>query len=120
MTSKEQSIQNQLDAWATVYGIDPRKITFVGYENLDSGGHFVLGSCAYYPDHCRIRLGDHYVDRKLGFLEMCVLWHEYCHAEAYLEDMISDGHGKVFKEKRKRKMKYVIGDVFANLAYPFM
>ena len=120
MTTKAQNIQYQLNEWCKEYGID-KEVTFKGWENMNEGNRFVLGRCNCYPSGwCAIYLGKNFEDRSLGFLEMSVLWHEYCHAEAYLEDMKSNAHDNVWKAKKKRKMKYVIGDAIAKMVYPLL
>lgn len=121
MATKWQNIQYQLDAWCKEYGIDPSLVIFKGWEDLNESDSFVLGACWEYPaGWCVIKLGKNFEDNKLGFLEMSVLWHEYCHAEAYLEDMKTNNHDEVWKAKKKRKTKYVIGDAIAKLLYPIL
>lgn len=120
MTTKDQNIQYQLNAWCKEYGIDHSKVIFQGWENMNEKGSWVLGRCRYYPDWCSIRLGDSFKAKPLGWLETSVLWHEYCHAECYLEDMKSNGHDSEWKAKKNRKMKYVIGDAIAKLIYPIL
>ena len=122
MATKWQNIQYQLYAWCKEYGINPERVKFYGWEDMDENGKFVFGRCTDYPSGwCSIRLSKKFEDRNLGFLELSVLWHEYCHAEEYLEDMIvEEGHGEDWKAKKKRKTKYVIGDALVWLVYPFL
>ena len=49
------------------------------------------------------------------FFQESVLWHELCHANAYNEDMVNDGHNAHFREYRKRKTAYWLGDMFFKL-----
>lgn len=116
---KSEQIQGILDGWREECGI-PQPIRFVGWEDLDGDGQTVLGRCTYRKIMCEIRLGDRFKDKALGWLETSVLWHEFCHANAYLEDGESDGHNKHFAEYRKRKMTYFWGDLVAKLVYIFL
>lgn len=120
MTTKNQNIQYQLNAWCKEYGIDHAKVIFQGWENMNEKGTWVLGRCRYYPDWCSIRLGNRFRSKPLGWLETSVLWHEFCHANAVLEDRIGDGHNQHWRDYRKRKPKYWIGDFFAKVVYLFL
>ena len=123
MATKIQNLQYQITEWCNEYGIDPKRVIVKGYANLDgdSKTRWTLGRCSYryssapYSD---IYLGERFEKRKLGWLETSVLYHEYCHAETYLEDGEANGHDKVFHAKRRRKPKYWIGDFVAKLLYP--
>ena len=120
MTSKVQNIQYQLDEWSKEYGLDPKDTIFVGYKDL---GGTTMGLCRQFPyEHlyCEIYLDDRWIPKKLGWLEESVLWHEFCHANAFLEDGISDAHNKHFKKYLRRKPKYWIGDIIANIVAPFL
>ena len=115
---KEDTIRGLLKKWCEEYGIDPDKVRWYGYKYL---GDKTMGSCAEYPNlWCSISLHEKWKNRPLGLLEESVIWHEYCHAEAYLEDGDPNGHDEVFKSKRKRKLKYVIGDAFAKFLFPIL
>lgn len=122
MATKAQNVEYQLRAWCKEYGIEPDRITFEGWHNLNEDTTIVLGTCSYIfnPLHCEIRLGDKFEKRKLGWLETSVLWHEFCHANAALEDGIPDTHNKHWRDYRKRKMKYWIGDAVAKFMYIFL
>ena len=121
MATKWQNIQYQLDAWCKEYGINPELVKFYGWEDLNHDGKFVLGNETEYPSGwSAIRLGKNFEDRSLGWLELSVLWHEYCHAECYLEDMKGNSHDDTWRAKKNRKTKYVIGDAIAKLVYPFL
>ena len=80
-----------------------------------------MGICqSYAGGWCNIWFDDKWKSRPLGWLEESVLWHEYCHAEAYLEDMEGNGHDEVWKAKKNRKPKYVIGDAFAKFLFQIL
>lgn len=49
------------------------------------------------------------------FFQESVLWHELAHANAYNEDMVNDDHNAHFREYRKRKTAYWLGDMFFKL-----
>lgn len=100
-------------------------MVFTEYRDLDGDSkvEWILGQCWYRVSPNRwaeIYLGDKWEHRSPGWLEISVLWHEYCHAEAYLEDGISNNHDKVFYTKRRRKVQYWIGDLIAKMVYPFL
>lgn len=46
-----------------------------------------------------------------------LLWHEYCHAEAYLEDCESDAHKEHWREYRRRKWFYLLGEYLGEFLY---
>lgn len=118
-----QNIQYQLDEWKKEYGIEQYNVTFSGYRDMDESNpkRYVLGKC-YYTNRelCNIYLGLKFKDRKLGWRETSVLFHEFCHAFAYLEDGVPDAHNDYWRQLRKDKPKYWIGDIFAKMTYLFM
>ena len=116
---KSEQIQSILDGWREEYNVT-QPVEFVGWEDMDEGATTVLGKCRYRTDRCEIRLGDRFEDRPLGWLETSVLWHEFCHANAYLEDGESDAHNKYFVDYQKRKKKYFWGDILAKFVYVFL
>lgn len=123
MTSKVQNIQYQLDEWKKEYGLDQYTVAFSGYRNMDKNNpkRWVLGKCYYTTlKRCDIYLGWKFEKRKLGWRETSVLWHEFCHALAYLEDGKGDAHNDYWRELRRSKPKYLIGDWFAKMTYLFM
>lgn len=115
MTKAEQ-IQGILDGWREEYGVS-QPIQFMCWIELGGG---TMGKCTHRRNRCEIYLDDKWENRKLGWLETSVLWHEFCHANAYLEDGVRDGHNKHFVEYRKRKPKYSWGDLVAKLIYIFL
>lgn len=117
MATKWQNIQYQLDAWCKEYGINPNLVIFKGWKDL---GGSTMGLHQPYVGWSAIWLDDKWQDRKLGWLEMSVLWHEYCHAECYLEDMELNGHDDVFQAKKRRKINYWIGDYITKFLCPFL
>ena len=120
MTSKVQNIKYQLVEWCKEYELNPEDVIFVGYKDL---GSTTMGLCRQFPyEHlyCEIYLDDRWVPKDLGWLQMSVLWHEFCHANAFLEDGVSDAHNAHFKEYLRRKPKYWIGDIVAKFACPFI
>ena len=112
--------QELLDKWSKEYGLDPSKTTFVGLEDL--GGSlsegFTLGVCRWGNGKAEVALGNRF-DGTLGWLETSVLWHEMCHAIAYLEDLKGNGHDARWRELRNSKKGYMIGDWVAKLVYLF-
>ena len=117
---KSDAIQSILDGWCEEYGIS-QPVIFVGYKDMDDGFGSILGLCCHYDGgFSTIMLGGRFEDRPLGWLEKSILWHEFCHANAYLEDMVSNGHDIHFYEYLCRKPNYVLGDYYACLLYEFM
>lgn len=111
--------QDLLDQWSREYGIDPEKVTFMGFKKL--GGSlkegYTLGVCSYSDGKAEIWLGDRWLNGGMGWLETSVLWHEECHAIAYLEDLKGNGHDARWRELRNSKKLYMIGDWIAKLVY---
>lgn len=123
MTSKAEQIQNQLNEWKKEYGIEQYTVSFSGYRNMDENNpkRYVLGKCYYTTrERCDIYLGWRFEDRLLGWRETSVLFHEFCHAFAYLEDGKGDAHNDYWRELRRSKPKYLIGDWMAKMTYMFM
>lgn len=120
MATKQQNIQYQLDEWKKEYGIDQYNVVFGGYRNMDESNpkRWVLGKCYYtYRVRCDIHLGWKFEKRELGWRETSVLFHEFCHALAYLEDGEDDDHNMYWRKLRRSKPKYWIGDLFAKMTY---
>ena len=121
---KEDTIRGLLKQWCDEYGINPDSVHWCGYKDLSGN---TMGECwhksepYHYPWYfCEIYLDTKWKDKPLGWLETSVLWHEYAHAEAYLEDGVPNSHDEVWKAKRNRKLKYVIGDAFAKFLFPIL
>lgn len=117
--TKEHQIQAILDRWREEYGIT-QPVKFDGWKNMDEGGRLVLGKCFNYTKRSEIYLGDRWEDRELGWLETSVLWHEFCHANAFLEDGVGDGHNDHFMAYKFRKKKYFFGDLIAKVVFGFL
>lgn len=120
---KSSEIQQVLEGWKHEYGLD-YNIKFKGYRDLDRTNpmKFVYGRCYYHGpiNTCTIYLSTRYKDRKLGWRETSVLWHEYCHAVAYLEDNKDDQHNAHWRDLRRGKPLYVLGDWVAKFTGLFM
>lgn len=123
MTSKARKIQAILDKWTKENGFEANTVVFYGWEPLTSdkpNTTVILGRCHYHSRPnlwCHIYLGIKFQDRKLGWLEESVLWHEFCHAQAFLEDGISDSHNNHWFDLTWRKPWFVIGDWVAKILY---
>ena len=127
--TKYDDIRKQLDEWKDEYGVSDYPIVFVGWANLkaDNPKSLRLGQCNYYINsylfsstYTMIFLGIRFKERKLGWMETSVLWHEFCHACAFLEDSKSDGHNNHWRDLRRRKPHYVLGDWVAKMIYRFL
>ena len=121
---KEDTIRELLKKWCEEYGINPETVHWCGYKDLNGT---TMGECHYMckPYHhpwyyCEIYLDIKWKNRPLGWLEESVIWHEYCHAEAYLEDGESDAHNDHWRDLRKRKPKYLIGDWVAKFLFQIL
>lgn len=118
-------IQEILNEWTNEYGLDGCTVKFEGWQDMDETNprKWVYGKCYYGLYHtktCRIHLGDRFESRPFGFFEKCALWHEFCHACAFLEDGVSDGHNAHWRELRAEKPAYMVGDMVLKLIYPIM
>lgn len=123
MRLDDAECDTMLANWQLAYGV-PGVIRWCGYTELGgslSTGHR-NGECRYFrvwsSDGTYPR-SDIYLDEEHGqaprFFQRCTLWHEFCHANAYNEDMESDEHNAHFREYRRRKPLYWIGDMVYKL-----
>lgn len=108
-----------LRGWAQEEGLDPSSIRFEGYADL---GRYTLGRCRYMPVgspyRCGIGMATFWAIERKGWLWRSVLWHEFCHAWAYLEDDSPNGHDAHWRELRGKRKAYVVGDLVATLLGP--
>lgn len=105
--------------WQLAYDV-PGVVRWCGYAEL--GGNisdgYRNGQCNYYTvwtgDGVYPR-SDIYLDEEHGqapaFFQRCTLWHEFCHANAYNEDMSDNDHDVHFRDYRRRKPLYWLGDM---------
>lgn len=108
------SAQVQLDRWAKEHDV-VGDILFGGYANLGKG---TLAICRYVSTNmCEVQMAEFWKDMRAGWLRDSVLWHEFCHAQAYLEDGDPNGHDARWRELRNSKPKYRLGDALASLLY---
>lgn len=81
-----------------------------------------LGNCKYYEglvhNACIISISDKF--RDYSFLFDCILWHEFCHAEYYLLNGVSDHHSEKFHRRQWRKPILAIGDYIAKIVNGFI
>lgn len=122
--TKRKVVQGLIDGWKSEYGVEEFNIEFTGWRKLhaDNPHGLRLGQYNGYHDplRCEIHLDDGWEDNSLGWLETSVLWHEFCHAVAYLEDGKCDAHNKHWFNLTWRKPWYVIGDWVAKAVYFMM
>lgn len=111
--------RTMLANWQLAYDV-PGVVRWCGYTEL--GGNisdgYRNGRCNYYTvwtgDGVYPR-SDIYLDEEHGqapaFFQRCTLWHEFCHANAYNEDMSDNDHDAHFRDYRRRKPLYWLGDM---------
>ncbi len=102
-------LQELIKEWSTQYGVDHTKIQSC-YSNL---GNHLLGLTSYPsrdPRTARIQVHEFFEDYPLA--SKSVLWHEYCHAEKWLKDGRTDGHGSAWLGRCWRKPLLTILDLF--------
>lgn len=117
--AKRYAIERDLENWCEKYGCNAEEIDFNGY--VDISPSTVMGHCIYRDRHlCVIELDIKWKKRKYGYLERSVLWHELCHARAYLEDGVSDAHNDHFKEYLKQEPMLYVGDILAKFVWFFL
>lgn len=117
---KYDMVQNILREWCVEYGMDPDKTSFGGWAELSTGKDITMGRAEYYPKYVIVKLGIRFEDRRLGWMEKSVLWHEFCHSRAYQDDWKPNGHDRTWRAYKNEKKVYVLGDAFAKLLYPFL
>lgn len=115
--------KNRLAGWQKEYGV-PGVIEWSGYTEL--GGSiskgYRNGECRYYTVTTAdgtYPLSRIYLDEEHGqapaFFQTCTLWHEFCHANAFNEDTEDNDHDRHFREYRRRKVSYWLGDMLYKL-----
>lgn len=121
---KAEKIQQQLDEWKAESGLaSENMIMFDGWRNMDTSNptKWVYGRCYYVNRRrCDIVMGYKFEKREFGWLEKSGLWHEFCHAYAYLEDGVSDSHNNYWRKLRRSKPIYYIGDLVCKVIYPLL
>lgn len=118
--TKAHEIQELLDGWMKEYDV-PGECIFGGYRQLSTGREVILGICHYDSRYrCTIYLGDKFRNRRLGMCEKAVAFHEFAHANAFLEDGKSDKHNAHWREYRKRKKDLWMWDIIAKFVYVFL
>lgn len=118
---KKQKVQDLLDKWIEEYKLPRRSVIFREWKNLDHDKRWVLGNCTYvYRNLCEIRLSTIYKDRRFGYFEKSVLWHEMAHAITYLEDGINDDHNIHWRATKWKKPHYAIGDAIGKIWFCFV
>lgn len=113
--------QELLDKWSREYRLNPEDTTFTGFEDLGGSPSqgYTLGVTRFKPGKAEVALSNKF-NGKLGWLETSVLWHEMCHAIAYLEDLQGNGHDARWRELRNSKKAYMVGDWVAKFMSAFM
>lgn len=118
--TKADEIQKLLDGWMKEYNV-PGECVFGGYEHLSTSKKVVLGNCRYVSRYkCVVHLGSRFEKRPLGMCETAIAFHEFSHANAFLEDGKSDGHNAHWREYRKRRKDLWMWDIIAKFVYVFL
>lgn len=117
----------QLRTWQSEYSV-PDAIVWGGYVDLNYAGGVgitygrTMCTLTIYQNGSKSCVSTIYLDEDMQkapvFFRECVLWHEFCHANAFNEDGDSDAHNAHFREYRRRKALYWIGDMLFKLIGP--
>lgn len=111
-----QELFDTITPWAKEYGVDEEGLCTYWSDAL---GKHTLGRCNYlYGDRlpdgttrrvARIDVTDLFEPYHLA--TKAVLWHEFCHAEKWVKDGTSDGHGKAWNVRCWRKPLLMLLDL---------
>lgn len=120
LTVKLTDVFFLLEEWKTEYGLERYAICFE-YADLD-GTLMGLHTPKRMLDGERFSLIQiDSVFKNSEFCCKCVLWHEFCHAEKWLKDGKTDGHGSEWNGRLWRKPLLYIGDgLIVPFVYPFL
>ena len=107
-------IEEYINEWCKEYNVD-NNITILFEKISDS----VLGITYHsYEGSMKKRVSKIYLNEKLLKTPCSKLnikatsWHEFCHAEVWIKDGHTDGHGKEWNKRLWRKPLLYIWDLF--------
>ena len=111
-----------IDLWCKEYDIeDPETIDAV-YDWINDE---TIGLCTFHygdahmPRWCWIQITD--VFKGYPLVTKCVLWHEFCHAEIWIKEGRSDGHGWEWNKRLWRKpILYILDNTYTKLLFAIL
>lgn len=101
--------------WGNEYDINViDKLNNCDWMEIDDA----FAKCWYHSTTVRVTIGlNEKVKDVPEILQHSLLWHEFCHAWAYLEDGVSDDHNTHWRYLRRKKMVYVLGEYLLEFLY---
>lgn len=113
-------LQDLIEGWCDEYGTDASRI-MTQYSNL---GQHLMGLTTFKHNEkgeCTALIDVHTCLEDHPLAVKAVAWHEYCHAEAWVADGQTEGHGDKWNSRRWRKPVLVILDIFyAKVLFAFI
>lgn len=110
---------SKLARWTAQYHV-PGLVEFSGWAELGGSEEagWTMGRCdslAWSDGTCESRITlDVGMRDAPGFIVRSVLWHEFCHANAFNEDGTGNGHDAHFRRYVRRRPLYWLGDEVAE------
>lgn len=101
-----------MDRWCAEYGIE-RSMIKESYAWIDK---HTMGQTICKSGHCVVIVTSIFQDRPIA--ARAVAWHEFCHAEKWLRDGSSDGHGLQWLKRLWRKpILFLLDFTYCNIVF---
>lgn len=110
-------LRKQIRKWCIEYKIDCDDIIPI-YQWIDE---HTLGITYFKRDIvgcriCDIKITDVFMDYEIA--SKAVLWHEFCHAEKWLKDGKTDGHGNAWNGRLCRKpILFILDYIYTQILF---
>ena len=107
----------QIREWCREYGITD-DVIYPSYHWIDE---HTLGITYFKHDIvqcriCNIRITDVFKDYELA--SKSVLWHEFCHAEVWIKEGKTDGHGSAWNGRLWRKpILFILDYIYTQILF---
>ena len=108
----ELNLKKQVEEWGKEYGVyyDDIHPTYTWIDNHTLGVTLFKSGYNYIDRSCIIKITDVFIDHPVA--SKAVLWHEFCHAEVWIKDGKTEGHGDKWNGRLWRKPILALLDTF--------